>query len=155
MMIGFLLFFIGFYFLEAILPSLVAKYSDVNTKGTAMGVFSTSQFSGIFAGGIVGGFVATHWGISGVMYLGAILAVIWFIIAIRLPTPVFYKARVIHLKSEFLDNPIETSKQLMLISGIKEVAVAVEEGAAYLKVKKDELDEDSLMAFVGKRHTLS
>jgi len=48
-------FFIGFNFLEATLPSLVSKAAPPDRKGTAMGVFSTCQFLGAFAGGLMGG----------------------------------------------------------------------------------------------------
>ncbi|MEE9351486.1 MAG: MFS transporter, partial [Thiotrichaceae bacterium] len=113
MLLAFLLFFIGFNFMEAVLPSLVAKYSNVNTKGTAMGVFSTAQFSGIFVGGVVGGYIATQWGRSEVLYMGAAIAVIWFLIAMTLPTPVFYKARTVHLRDEHLKNPSQTASTLM------------------------------------------
>ncbi len=147
MLLAFLLFFIGFNFMEAVLPSLVAKYSNVNTKGTAMGVFSTAQFSGIFVGGVVGGYIATQWGRSEVLYMGAAIAVIWFLIAMTLPTPVFYKARTVHLRDEHLKNPSQTASTLMQITGVKEVAIALEEGAAYLKVDKD-LDELMLKTFV-------
>ncbi len=147
MLFAFLLFFIGFNFMEAVLPSLVAKYSNVNTKGTAMGVFSTAQFSGIFVGGVVGGYIATQWGQSEVLYMGAAIAVIWFLIAMTLPTPVFYKARTVHLRDEYLKEPSQTASVLMQITGVKEVAIALEEGAAYLKVDKD-LDESMLKTFV-------
>jgi len=147
MMFAFLLFFIGFNFMEAVLPSLVAKYSNVNTKGTAMGVFSTAQFSGIFVGGILGGYVATQWGKDAVFYMGAAIAFIWFFVATTLPKPVFYKAKTVHLRDEHLVNPSQTASTLMQISGIKEVAIAPEEGAAYLKVEKG-FDELLLNTFV-------
>ncbi|HHC73905.1 MAG TPA: MFS transporter, partial [Thiothrix sp.] len=51
LLLAFFIFFIGFNFLEAVQPSLVAKYAKVDSKGTAMGVFSTAQFLGIFVGG--------------------------------------------------------------------------------------------------------
>ena len=147
MLVGFALFFIGFNFMEAVLPSLVAKYSTVNTKGTAMGVFSTAQFSGIFVGGIIGGYIATHSGRSEVLYMGAAIAFVWIFIAISLPKPVFYKAKVVHLRDEYLVNPSQTASTLMQIQGIKEVAIAPEEGAAYLKVEKG-FDELMLDTFV-------
>ena len=146
MLFAFLLFFIGFNFMEAVLPSLVAKYANVNTKGTAMGVFSTAQFTGIFVGGLVGGYIATHWGRSEVLYMGAVIALIWYLIAMTLPTPVFYKAKTVHLRDEYLKNPEQTASTLMQITGIKEVAIAPEEGAAYLKVDK-EFDELMLKTF--------
>jgi MFS family permease len=148
---GFLLFFIGFNFLEAVQPSLVAKYSDVNTKGTAMGVFSTSQFMGIFAGGTVGGFLLTHWGISSVLYFGAILGLLWLLVAISLPTPVFYTSKVFRLRDDLLEKPELTAQQLSDLVGVREVAIAVEEGAAYLKIEASEFDDSSLLAFEALR----
>lgn len=145
---AFLLFFIGFNFLEAVQPSLVAKYSNVNTKGTAMGIFSTSQFLGIFIGGIVGGTVLTLWGIQGVMYFGALVAVIWLLVAIGLPQPKFYKNKVFKLNDDALVNPADTTQQLNKIAGIKESAISVEEGAVYLKVDDDEFDENVLKPFL-------
>ncbi len=146
MLLAFLLFFIGFNFMEAMLPSLVAKYSNVNTKGTAMGVFSTAQFGGIFVGGVVGGYVATHWGRSEVLYMGAVITGGWFLIAMTLPRPVFYKARTIHLKENFLQEPSQTLALLLKVSGVKEAAIAPEEGTAYLKVDKN-LDQLLLDTF--------
>ena len=43
---GLLLFFIAFNLLEATLPSLIAKMAPPDKKGTAMGVYSSSQFVG-------------------------------------------------------------------------------------------------------------
>lgn len=42
------LYFISFNVLEATLPSLVSKQANPGSKGTAMGIYSTSQFLGIF-----------------------------------------------------------------------------------------------------------
>lgn len=49
--IGIQLFFIGFNVLEALLPSLVSKVAPAGYKGTAMGLYSTSQFLGVAVGG--------------------------------------------------------------------------------------------------------
>lgn len=144
---AFLLFFIGFNFLEAVQPSLVAKYSTVETKGTAMGVYSTAQFFGIFVGGTAGGWVLQKYGISGVFLFGAAIALFYLMIAISLPTPKFYKSRLISLRSEYLDSPGDTRQKLLAIPGIKEVAIATEEGLAYLKVDLKQLEETQLDSF--------
>jgi MFS family permease len=52
---GLQLFFIGFNVMEALLPSLISKESPPGYKGTAMGVYSTSQFLGVAIGGSLGG----------------------------------------------------------------------------------------------------
>ncbi|CAA6824154.1 MAG: Putative transport protein [uncultured Thiotrichaceae bacterium] len=147
MLLGFLLFFVGFNFLEAVLPSLVAKYSTVDTKGTAMGVFSTSQFSGIFVGGVLAGTISMVWGISGVLILGGILASLWLLIAFSLPIPQFYKTKVIRLHARFIKTPEDTSRALLLIPGVKEVSIAIEESVAYLKVESKELDNNALKIY--------
>jgi len=148
LMFAFLLFFIGFNFMEAVQPSLVAKYSDVNTKGTAMGVYSTSQFFGIFVGGAVGGLVLQKWGISGVFVFGAISATILLIVAISLPKPDYYKNELIKLKDEFLKDIDLTKQQLLEVAGIKQVAISMEEGVAYLKIDKLILKREQIDSFI-------
>ncbi len=145
---AFLLFFIGFNFLEAVQPSLVAKYSNVNTKGTAMGIFSTSQFMGIFVGGTVGGTVLTLWGIQAVMYFGAVMAFIWLFVALGLPQPKFYKSKVFRLSKDALIDPANTTLKLNEIAGIKESAISVDEGVVYLKVDENEFIDESLQSYL-------
>lgn len=144
LLLAFLLFFIGFNFLEAVQPSLVAKYANVNNKGTAMGVFSTAQFLGIFAGGSLGGLVASYWGIQGVMFFGALLASVWLFVALGLPQPKFYKNKILKLNNKALRDPTKTLQQLDQIVGIKESAIAIEEGVAYLKIDKNEFIEETV-----------
>jgi MFS family permease len=50
---GLFLFFMAFNLLEASLPSLVSKLAPAGGRGTAMGIYSTSQFLGAFLGGVV------------------------------------------------------------------------------------------------------
>jgi MFS family permease len=144
LLLAFLLFFIGFNFLEAVQPSLVAKYSNVNNKGTAMGVFSTAQFLGIFAGGLLGGLMASYWGVQGVMFFGALLASIWLFVALGLPQPKFYKNKILKLNKEALHDPAKTLQQLNQTIGIKESSLAIEEGVAYLKIDNDEFKEQTI-----------
>jgi MFS family permease len=48
-------FFSAFNVMEASLPSLITKAAPAEAKGTAMGLYSSAQFLGIFTGGLVGG----------------------------------------------------------------------------------------------------
>ncbi len=52
---GLVLFFIGVNALEALLPAVVSLFAPGEQRGTAMGVFATAQFGGIFLGGALGG----------------------------------------------------------------------------------------------------
>ena len=54
------LFFIAFNVLEALLPSWLSKSAPIQSKATAMGVNSSSQFLGAFFGGMIGGQLLLH-----------------------------------------------------------------------------------------------
>lgn len=74
------LFFTAFNFLEASLPSLISKTVNPERKGTALGVYSTSQFMGSFIGGLLGGYAFSLYGISGVFILSAGFISLWLVI---------------------------------------------------------------------------
>ena len=143
----FLAFFVSFNFLEAIQPSLVAKYSGVNTKGTAMGVFSTAQFMGIFVGGVVGGLLLQEGSANWVFLFGCAGAIIWLGLTLSLPAPKFYKNRLLKLNQNMLSDSHATVTALSGIPGVKEVAIAIDEGIAYIKVDHSELNEEDLLPF--------
>jgi predicted MFS family arabinose efflux permease len=77
LVLGMAIYFSGFNTLAALLPSLTSRRAPEPAVGTAMGVFSTFQFLGIFLGGSLGGLAATHstWLLLGSM---AILPLLWF-----------------------------------------------------------------------------
>jgi len=81
------LFFVGFNFLEATLPSLVSKTVFPGGRGTAMGLFSTAQFLGAFAGGAGGGWLLQHFGREAMMGLCLALLALWWLIALPAPQP--------------------------------------------------------------------
>jgi MFS family permease len=80
-----LVFFTAFNYLEASLPSLISTMSSKNSKGTALGVYASSQFIGTFTGGLIGGIIHEHFGLSAVFIFGGIMTLIWFLV-IMLPT---------------------------------------------------------------------
>ena len=82
-----LAFFTAFNLLEATLPSLVSKLAPGQIRGTAMGVYSTSQFSGAFFGGLSGGWVHQHYGTSAVFVTSALITLIWLLAAQGMEVP--------------------------------------------------------------------
>ena len=77
-----LAFFTAFNYLEAALPSLVSRTAPAERKGTALGVYSTSQFLGAFIGGTLGGWLYGKTGIGSVFLVNAIFILIWLMIAL-------------------------------------------------------------------------
>ena len=82
-----LLFFVPFNVLEAMLPSLVSRIAPPQLKGAAIGVYSSVQFLGTFAGAAAGGFLYSHWGVPGIVVPGVILLAIWLILALGMQAP--------------------------------------------------------------------
>lgn len=82
-------FFVAFNVLEAMLPSLVSRIAPAQGRGTAIGVYNTTQTLGVFFGGLIGGWVAGHHGAGGVFYLCAGLCALWLaVVAGMRPVPV-------------------------------------------------------------------
>jgi MFS family permease len=80
-------FFIGFNVLEALLPSLVSRLAPRPLRGTAIGVYSSIQFLGIFLGGAVGGILAQTAGLAAVLWFGTLLTAAWLAIAVGMRVP--------------------------------------------------------------------
>lgn len=84
---GLWLFFVGFNYLEATLPSLLSKSVSEGRKGAAMGVYSTCQFMGAFAGGAGGGWLLQHLGENALTGVCLLLASAWWLVVLRAPGP--------------------------------------------------------------------
>lgn len=79
---AFWVYFTAFNVLEASLPSLVSRVAPPHAKGAALGLYSTAQFAGAFAGGVAGGLVFAAAGLSAVFLLCAVAAVVWFVLTL-------------------------------------------------------------------------
>ncbi len=77
--VGLVLFFAGFTALETILPALVSVFAPVSLRGTAMGIFSSAQFLGVFTGGVLGGSALQLGGTAGLVAVLLSLATIWLV----------------------------------------------------------------------------
>ena len=141
-------FFSGFNLLEATLPSLISKISPADLKGTALGIYSFSQFIGAFCGGAIGGWVFSKFGAEGVFLLGGALAVSWLLVASGMQNP--KSLRSLAFKVEVLDarqaDLMATS--MRKVAGVVEAVVLAEDGMAYLKVDRSALDREHLLRLV-------
>ena len=80
-------FFVAFNILEASLPSLVSRTAPGRAKGTALGVYNTTQSLGLFVGGAAGGWLMQHQGQAPVFVFGAALIALWGISAAGMRVP--------------------------------------------------------------------
>ncbi|MDU5501662.1 MAG: MFS transporter [Enterobacter sp.] len=130
---GVQLFFLAFNLMEALLPSLISKESPAGYKGTAMGIYSTSQFLGVAIGGSLGGWVDGLFDSQTVFLAGALLATVWLLVAGTMKEPRYVSS----LRVEIPDD-VEISdalkQRLEAKEGVTEVLIVPEERSAYVKI---------------------
>lgn len=132
LIVGAVIFFAAFNLLEATLPSLISKISPVGAKGTAMGIYSTSQFLGAAVGGIFGGWLFQLAGTSAVFLGCALLATLWLVFAATMQEPPYVTSTRLEVESA---PPLtdEWLKQLRTQTGVMDALYVAEEAAVYVK----------------------
>ena len=135
--IGVTVFFCFLNTLEALLPSLVSRLAPAAAKGSAMGIYSSSQFLGAFVGGAGAGWLYGAIGPLGLFSVMAVLCIVWGAILYGFRAP---KKMMTHRRALSHEEKARSSNgliaELQALPGVEEVVIAVDEGVAYLKVDK-------------------
>jgi len=140
-------FFVAFNLLEALLPSLVSKTAPAGARGTAMGVYSSSQFFGAFWGGAFGGWMLQHSGTAVLLQVCAGLVLVWLLVAAGMKKPRALKNMALRLKG--IDE--QTLPQLLSVEGVEEAVIVKKYCRAYLKIDEAILDKETLNGFSKER----
>jgi len=141
---GMFIYFVAFNVLEASLPSLVSRMAPAADKGTAMGAYSTSQFFGVFCGGLSGGVVYGLFGVGGVFMLSATLALVWLLLCMGMRFPMHLTRQMIAVGDRNQQETDMLLTNIRQLAGVEEVSMAAEEGMVYLKVDKTRYQADAL-----------
>ncbi len=152
--ISLFIFFTAFSLLEASLPSLISKIAPTTSKGTAMGIYSSSQFLGIFIGGVVGGLVSAHFGSADVYMFGAVLALIWWGLARTMQKPPHFGTHMINVGQMTELKARMITDLLLSAPGVHEAVVMIDDGIAYLKVDNQVVNKDDLLHLVNQEVTI-
>ena len=139
-----LLFFAAFNILEASLPSLVTKYAAAQSKGTAMGVYTTSQFIGAFTGGLAGGWCYGQYSAQGLFAFTAGVLLIWLVLISTMQQPRYLTTRMVRIGPIDRARADRLEQQIRELAGVAEAMVSTDDGVAYLKVDSRTLDEGAL-----------
>lgn len=139
-----LLFFAAFNLLEASLPSWMSKSCPPGHRGTAMGIYSTSQFFGAFCGGLIGGWSLQQFGASGVFLVVAVILVLWFFLAVGLHQPRPLRTVVLRVG----DLPHARFAEIISnIPGVEDILVVEGEPLAYAKIDRQQVDLQALKPY--------
>ncbi|AKA39470.1 MFS transporter [Yersinia ruckeri] len=144
---GIQIFFIAFNVMEAILPSLISKESPAGYKGTAMGIYSTSQFIGVAIGGSLGGWLFGLEGEGMVFIAGALIALMWFTVSITMQEPPYVSSLRITL-SELAVKDAALEDRIKAQPGVTEAIVVTAERSAYVKVDTKQTNRNQLEQLV-------
>lgn len=85
LLVSMTVFFSAFNALESLLPSLVSQLAPADGKGTAIGIYNTFQFFGIFLGGLAGGWIFAIHGVSGIFVFCGIAVFGWLLVSCFAP----------------------------------------------------------------------
>ena len=138
--LGLLLYFMGFNLLEATIPSWISKRAPVANKATAMGLNSSSQFFGAFVGGAMGGLLLTQSNILAWGILAVIMGVSLLLI-IPIADPPYLSSTTVTIPKDI--NIQDWSRQMLAVDGVDELVVMAKEQVAYLKLDKTQLTDSS------------
>lgn len=141
---GLWVFFSGFNVLEALLPSLISRVAPAHAKGAAIGVYSTAQFLGAFAGGAGGGIIYAQAGAVGVFAFAAVGLALWLVAVLTMSPIKFLSTRTIHIGKCSAVEAKRLARELLTVAGLAEAVVLADEGVVYLKVDTAVLDEQAL-----------
>lgn len=141
-------FFIGFNFLEASLPAHVSRMAPAGQKGTAMGVYSSSQFLGAFLGGVSGGYLVGEFGFIYLFAANGIIALLWLVLAFGMKLPPSSKRVSIQFDATSEVDFQQTIDKLSECDGVLEATLVEDEGRIYLKVNKMGYDQTAVSKLV-------
>lgn len=147
MVVGLLVFFMAFNLLEASLPSLVSKLSPAGIKGTALGVYSTSQFLGTFCGGVVGGIVAQQFGNGAVFWASLVAALVWLGFAITMQPPRYLRSVEVSLAGQ---GQLDAKGLMEEVAGVVDVVIIPGQNMAYVKVDDAHFQQERMDALLAR-----
>lgn len=130
------LFFGGFSLLEAFMPSLISRTAPAARKGSALGIYSCSQFFGIFVGGVFGGWLYGNFSFTGVYLFCLCLALFWLALAFFMQPPRYLITQMWRLLPSQQNDWDHIANKLRVIPGIVEVTFIAEDSMAYLKMER-------------------
>ncbi|WP_440876367.1 MFS transporter [Thalassotalea sp. PLHSN55] len=142
------MFFTAFNYLEATMPSILSRIAPAGVKGSVMGIFSSSQFLGAFAGGLVGGAIAANFGEKAIFLVMAVLSLAWLIVTLGMQP--LKKSKSFSFATNIADEEQADviAQKLSTMPGVIEATLVQSEAVAYLKVDEKLVDLAEIKALL-------
>lgn len=145
-------YFVAFNTLEASLPSLISKLAPAAAKGTAMGVYNTSQSLGAAVGSLVGGYLSHHYGFSAVFIFCAALMGVWLLASFSMKTPPAVRTKMYHLGETSETRAATLTQAISALPYVHEAVAIAKEGILIVKIKTKIIsDEQEILNLIGSK----
>jgi MFS family permease len=141
---GVVLFFIGFNMLEPLLQSTTSKYAKASQRGSALAVFTSFQYLGVFLGGAVGGLLLHASSIGVLTILMFVLSFGWLLFTIWMKNPLI--ASFLYLSLETINS--DEIANLSTLDGVVDSYINETEGVLVIKYNPKKLGEEYLEGFL-------
>ncbi|WP_404401297.1 MFS transporter [Idiomarina seosinensis] len=149
LLVALVIFFSGFNYLEASLPSLLTRIAPPGSKGSASGLYATCQFLGAFIGGAAGGWVLQHYQITGLGSAVLVLLGLWLALTSLMKNPKAVTNVALSMAAVPSKQEIEAlNDKLLAIAGVEEIRYAEDDNISYLKVDKKRYDERAVKSLL-------
>ena len=142
------IYFASFNLLEALLPSWLSKVCPVGNRGTAMGIYSSCQFLGTFAGGVLGGFALANFGVDGLFWVLGLMLLFWCFVASTMASPKPLQTLILQVGETKANDFV---KSISNIVGVEDILLIEGEDLAYVKVYKNLIDLKSIEPFLNRK----
>ncbi len=144
------MFFTAFNYLEATMPSILSRLAPAGVKGSVMGIYSSSQFLGAFAGGVIGGIISASFGDKAIFLVMAIFSLFWLVISLGMQPLKKSKSFSFSTKITCEQQAEEVAEVLINMPGVIEATLVHTEAVAYLKVDEKVADLLAIKALLNK-----
>ena len=145
-------YFVAFNTLEASLPSLISKLAPAAAKGTAMGVYNTSQSLGAAVGSLVGGYLSHYYGFAAVFMFCAGLMSIWLLLSFSMKTPPSVRTKMYHLGETNEARAATLTHAISALSYVHEAVAIAKEGLLIVKIKTQiASNEQEILELIGSK----
>ena len=123
----------------------MSRVAPAACRGSAMGVYNTFQFSGVFFGGALGGITYGAFGELAVFVLCGLLLILWAWLVYSAPPLKLLDSLVVSVARAA---GVDCEQELEAVEGVEEAIIIASEETAYLKVDKSRLDQAALDAIL-------
>jgi MFS family permease len=134
LVLAIVLFFTAFNYLEATMPSMLSRLAPAGVKGSAMGIYSSSQFFGAFVGGVLGGAISTGFDEQTIFLVMALMTFIWFVATTGMAPLKKSKSYSFATNISNEQQADAVAEQIIAMPGVIEATLVQSEAVAYLKV---------------------